>query len=142
MDGVCPYSAKLLLKFVSPALPFQFARTGPLWQIEFGGCAQRALTFQILAAAKEYLKEQPDDSVKVLSDLEAHQYIRVTATAPPQQPQKGPADIDGVGVVERARAHLPKAPGQSPPQNFTEPTPITSLELSGAQSGHILTNTR
>lgn len=51
----------------------------------------------ILAVAKEALLEHPDSRVRSLQDLEAFLQVRLVVGAPPRT---GPADPDGVGLVD------------------------------------------
>ena len=73
----------------------------PLWQIQVCGGAERAFSFQVLAALNDMLEKEGSEDVKTLADMEAKWHVRISTGAPPPN---GKSDPDGVGITTWAPA--------------------------------------
>ena len=73
----------------------------PLWQIQVCGGAERAFTYQIVAALNDMLETEGLEDVKTLRDMEAKWHVCLSTGAPPPT---GNNDPDGVGIVAWAPA--------------------------------------
>ncbi|CAE7280222.1 unnamed protein product [Symbiodinium sp. CCMP2592] len=70
-------------------------KSSRLWQLQLRQGGPKAVTYQILAAARRALQNYPADGVMDTRTLEEQQGIKLLNGAPPQG---GPADPDGVGL--------------------------------------------
>ncbi|CAE7330413.1 unnamed protein product [Symbiodinium sp. CCMP2592] len=70
-------------------------KSSRLWQLQLRQGGPKAVTYQILAAARRVLQNYPADGVMDTRTLEEQQGIKLLNGAPPQG---GPADPDGVGL--------------------------------------------